>query len=191
MIGISGIARSGKDTLALCLKKIIEQEFECEVEIVSLADQIKSDLDKLIACNFHFPVRTDNTDDKNLIRPILVAYGEAMKEKWGERVWLDKLEEKLSNRKDKKFYIIADVRFEFEAKHISEKNGWVIHIEKIGNEAPNETEKENDPKVAAVSDQCHSWPPLADNMSECDDHAEILWQMTPHYIKEQWKQNLN
>ena len=60
MIGVAGLARSGKDTLSKCLKKIIEREFKCDVEIIHLADKLKSDLDKLVSCNFNFQVFTEN-----------------------------------------------------------------------------------------------------------------------------------
>ena len=84
MIGVGGLARAGKDTLSRCLKKVIEDDFGCEVEIVHLADKLKSDLDKLISCNFNFHVFTENNEEKELIRPILVSYGEAMKKRHGQ-----------------------------------------------------------------------------------------------------------
>tara|TARA_Y100000361_G_scaffold147438_1_gene158976 strand:- start:343 stop:927 length:585 start_codon:yes stop_codon:yes gene_type:complete len=193
MIGISGLARSGKDTLAGCLKKIIEKEFNCKVEIVSLAKQLKSDLSKVIACNFHFQSDTDDTEDKNLIRPILVAYGEAMKSKWGDDVWVKKLDESLKSRVDKKFYIVADVRFDFEADYFKDnREATMIHISKNGNEMPlNDVEKVNDPLVKSKCDLQHHWPSYhPDNMHMCDDHAEILWQMIPEEQKEKWKKTL-
>ena len=116
MIGIAGIARSGKDSLAKELKKLIEKDHDVDVKIIHLADRLKSDLDKLISCNFNFNVFTENDNEKELMRPILVAYGEAMKEKWGKKVWLKKLENEMSKweKTKKNFYIIADVRFDFE-----------------------------------------------------------------------------
>lgn len=193
MIGISGVARAGKDTLAKCLKEIIEKEFDCEVEIVSLAKQLKSDLDKVISCNFNFLVHTDDTSEKKLIRPILVAYGEAMKEKWGKDVWVKKLEKSLSDRKEKKLYIVADVRFDFEAEYFQNKmNASIIHITKLGHEAPaNEVEAENDPLVKNVSNIVHTWPKYhPDQMELCKGHAEILWQMISDELKEKWKKIL-
>ena len=194
MIGISGVARAGKDTLASCLKKIIEKEFDCEVEIVSLAKQLKSDLDKLIACNFNFQVYTEDNQEKELIRPILVAYGEAMKNKWGKNVWVKKLHESLKSRKDKKFYIIADIRFDFEADFFAdERDAFLIHISKEGNEIPtNEIEKINDPLVKEKCHVSHIWPKYhPDQMQLCDSHAEILWQMVPQKAKDEWKKTLN
>lgn len=192
-IGISGIARAGKDTLAGCFKKIIEREFDCEVEIVSLAKQLKSDLEEVISSNFDFDVHTENTKDKNLIRPILVAYGESMKEKWGDKIWIQKLTKSLEKRKEKKFYILADVRFDFEAIYLIERyNAEIIHISKDGNKYVNEIEKINDPLVQELSHQKQTWPPYhPDEHENCQAHAEIYWQMIPHYKKEEWKKTIN
>ena len=192
-IGISGIARAGKDTLANCLKKIVEKEFDCEVEVVSLAKQLKSDLDKVIACNFNINVHTEDTEEKNLIRPILVAYGESMKEKWGKKVWVEKLSKNLEEREDKKFYILSDVRFDFEAIYLIEKyNSEMIHISKTGNDYINEIEKINDPLVQELCHQKQTWPPYhPDEVEKCQDHAEIYWQMIPQYKKDEWKKTIN
>ena len=194
MIGISGVARAGKDTLAGCLKEIIEKNLDCEVEIISLAKQLKSDLDKVISCNFNFLVHTDNTDEKNLIRPILVAYGESMKKKWGKDVWLKRLNKSIKGQKSKKFYICADVRFDFEAKYFQDKmDGEIIHITKIGYEAPaNDVEAKNDPLVKELSDIVHAWPQYhPDQMEDCKSHANILWQMISEEKKQIWKKTLN
>jgi|TARA_X000000950_G_scaffold281098_1_gene377011 hypothetical protein len=191
MIGISGLARAGKDTLAKSLKTIIEKEWGCEVEIIHLADTLKLDLDKFISSKFNFDVFTEKNEQKELIRPILVAYGEAMKSKWGENIWLNKL---YKNIEKEKFYIIADIRFDFEVKDLQEKrDGWVIHISKNGNEVPpNETEAINDPKVRAIVDQAHHWAAYGkDKIQECDGHASVLWQMISQERKEKWKTTLN
>ena len=89
---------------------------------------------------------------------------------------------------------VSDVRFDFEAKFFQEEmDGFVIHINKIGNEdAVNDVEKINDPLVAAESNLTHAWPPYEpDQMDQCDGHAEILWQMIPEELKEKWKKTIN
>ena len=195
MIGISGVARAGKDTLARNLKTLIEKEYDVEVEIVHLAQKLKSDLDKLIACNFHFQVDTDNTNDKNLIRPILVAYGEAMKKKWGKEIWMKKLHDEIKSRKEKKFFIVSDVRFDFEADYIKENfDGFNIHISKLdkcGKKTigpANDVEEKNDPLVRFKCDIQYTWPEYhPDRMHECEQHANIIWQMAENKKGEFWK----
>ncbi len=194
MIGVGGLARSGKDTLSNCLKKVIEKDLNCKVEIVHLADKLKSDLDKLIAYNFNFQVFTEENEEKELIRPILVAYGEAMKKKWGQTIWIDKLSKEIKSRKEKKFFIISDVRFDFECKYIREQfDGWNIHIKKNGHEmAINETEKENNPLVENEADIKHIWPAYhPDKMHLCEDHAAIMWEMIPIQYKNKWRKTLS
>lgn len=191
MIGIAGIARSGKDSLAKELKKLIEKDHDVDVKIIHLADRLKSDLDKLISCNFNFNVFTENDNEKELMRPILVAYGEAMKEKWGKEIWLKKLENEMSKweKTKKNFYIIADVRFDFEVDYLIDKfNAETIHISKENNPYRNEIEKLNDPLVKAKCHSAHVWPPYEpDEMHKCNGHADILWQMIPDERKAQWK----
>ena len=196
MIGVSGLARAGKDTMAQCLKKIVERELKCKVEIVHLADELKSDLDKLISTKLNCLVFTEDNQEKELIRPILVSYGEAMKKKHGKDVWLRKLNNKMQEKSklEKIFYIVSDVRFDFEADFIKEDlNGCVIHISKINNDIePNDTEKLNDPLVRKKSDIKHSWPIChPNNMDTCQDHAEVLWQMLSEDSKNLWQKTLS
>jgi len=194
MIGVGGLARAGKDTLSKCLKKVIENDFGCEVEIVHLADKLKSDLDNLISENFHFEAFTEGIREKELIRPILVAYGEAMKSQWGKDVWMRKLAEEIENRNPKKFFIVSDVRFDFECRYIRDNfDGWNIHIKKNGSEiAVNKTEKENDPLVQKEADIKHRWPAYQpDKMHLCEDHATIMWEMIPNEYKDKWRKILN
>lgn len=187
MIGISGLARSGKDTLAKNLAKIITNELGLEVKIFSFADRIKWQMKDVINDNYNISPYTEDTEEKNIIRDILVSHGETMKKIYGETIWADLIINDIKKSKDKFFPIISDVRFDFEAKTIKDNGGSIIHISKIGNEPPNEIEAKNDPLVSAVADLCHSWPELEPNkMEECESHAAILWQILNDGDKE-WK----
>lgn len=187
MIGISGLARAGKDTLAKNLAYIINSELGLQVKVLSFADRIKWQMRDVIFDNYNISAYTEDTEEKQIIRDILVSHGETMKKIYGETIWADLIIEDIKNSKDKFFPIISDVRFDFEAKRVKENDGLVVHISKIGNEPPNEIEAKNDPLVQKVADICHSWPEYEpDDMSECEEHAEILWQMLNQYGK-QWK----
>ena len=187
MIGISGLARSGKDTLAKNLAKIITNELGLEVKIFSFADRIKWQMKDVINDNYNISPYTEDTEEKKIIRDILVSHGETMKKIYGETIWADLVISDIKRSKDKFFPIISDVRFDFEAKTIKDNDGSIIHIEKTGNKPPNEIEAKNDPLVQAVADLCHCWPEYEpDDMVECESHAEILWQMLNEGSKE-WK----
>ena len=178
MIGISGLARSGKDTLAKHLADMITSSLGLEVKILSFADRIKYQMQEVINKNYNIDPYTENTEEKEIIRDILVSHGETMKKIYGETIWADLIISDIKNSKDKFFPIISDVRFDFEAERVKENDGLVVHISKIGNQPPNEIEAKNDPLVQKVADICHSWPEYEpDDMVECESHAEILWQM--------------
>lgn len=187
MIGISGLARSGKDTLAKNLADIIKLNLGLEVKILSFADRIKDQMKDVISKNYNIDPYTENTKEKEIIRDILVSHGETMKKIYGPTIWADLIIEDIKKSKNKFFPIISDVRFDFEAEKVKENDGLVIHISKMGNKPPNEIEAKNDPLVQKVADICHCWPEYEpDNMEECKDHAYILWQMFNQF-SEQWK----
>ncbi len=187
MIGISGLARSGKDTLAKNLAKIITSELGLEVKILSFADRIKWQMKDVIHDHYNISPYTEDTEEKQIIRDILVSHGETMKKIYGETIWADLVIDNIKKSKEKFFPIISDVRFDFEAKKVKQNDGFIIHISKEGNKPPNEIEAKNDPLVQKVADLCHFWPEYEpDNMSECEDHAQILWEMLKNNDK-QWK----
>lgn len=192
MIGIAGIARAGKDTLANDLSEIIEANMGVEVKIFSFADMIKCQIHQFLMEYYGIDSFTEKTEEKNIIRDLLVAHGETMKKVHGSKFWADAVIQEIKESDEKFFPIIADVRFDFEAEVVKNENGQVIHISKIGNEPPNETEAKNDPIVAAASDIRHSWPPYEpDEMHECKSHAEILWQMLKETHLDIWKKIYN
>jgi hypothetical protein len=191
MIGITGLARSGKNTLADSLKDIIKDEWGCKVKIISLADQIKKDLKYLIRKKFNMSSYSEDTKEKNIIRPILVAYGESMKKYYGEDIWMKILLEKY----DKScFNICCDVRFDFEAKRLQKDFfSEIVHITRNGNEQPiNEFEKLNDPKVREISDINYTWETFGvKNIKQSVDHAEVIWNLIPQEKKDKWKKILS
>jgi hypothetical protein len=187
MIGISGLARSGKDTLAENLANIIRYEWNMDVEIFSFAEEIKNQANDLLKKYYNISAFSEDTKEKEYIRPLLVAHGECMKSFYGKNIWAETVLKKIKSRKSKIFPIISDVRFDFEAKFLQENGGRIIHISKVGNLPPNDIEAKNDPLVQKCCDITHCWPVYEPNqMSECYEHAKILWQMIQMYNNE-WK----
>ena len=188
MIGISGLARSGKDTLAENMASIIRNDWGIEVEIFSFAEEIKSQADEFLKKYYNISAFSENTKEKEYIRPLLVAHGECIKSLKGKNIWAEIVLKKIKSRKSKIFPIISDVRFDFEAKFLQENGGQVIHISKIGNLPPNDIEAKNDPLVRKCCDIKHSWPTYQpDRMNDCREHAEVLWQMLKD-SSSKWKQ---
>jgi len=190
MIGIGGLARSGKDTLAINLAEIIEEDWKMDVQIFSFADALKEKINPFITKEFGISAFSEDTEDKKIIRPMLVAYGESMKTKYGRDVWYSELSNNIEQalHDNRIFPIISDVRFDFEAKLIQNNGGQVIHITKQGNEPPNEIEALNNPLVESCADLTHTWPLYSpDLMDECRSHADIIWQMIKEGHQEKWK----
>lgn len=189
MIGIAGVARSGKDTLARTLVPIIEKDLSKEVRTYSFAEQLKMDADPFLREHLGISAFETDTEVKKIIRPILVGYGEAAKKVYGKYVWCQKLHKQINEeRKGADFFpMVTDVRFDFEAKYLQEEFGArVIHISRIGNQPANETEAANDPLAKAASDLQHTWPTFVENDIDevASNHATILWQMV---FQEVWK----
>lgn len=190
MIGIAGLARSGKDTLAKNLSETIKADMGVDVKIYSLALPIKSQLNDLLKSYYHISPFTEDSEEKKIIRPIMVAHGEQMKQKFGKDIWLKELLSTIhEDLRYKEFFpIISDVRFDFEVEAVKNENGQVIHISKIGNIPPNKIEAENDPLVRQCSDLQHSWPAYSlDQIHQCKYHAQILWQMLKQTQVDKWK----
>lgn len=190
MIGISGLARSGKNTLADSLAPIIEQELKLKVKFYSFAEALRKDCDTFLIKNLGISAFSEEPEEKKYIRSILVAYGESMKSLHGKEIWADRLKIAIESdiSKEKLFPIITDVRFDFEADMIKEEfGGAVVHISREGNEPPNEIEKLNDPLVSAKADIKHFWPTFGENKIEnAKDHAIIIWQMLKEAFEEKW-----
>jgi hypothetical protein len=190
MIGIAGLARSGKDTLANNLAEVIAEDWGCDVKIFSFADELKRQLDKFLIKHYDISAFTENTEEKKVIRDLLVCHGETMKKFYSNTIWADFVLKSIDRKKY--FPIISDARFDFEVKRLQDCGAGVIHIQKIGNEPPNEIEAVNDPLVSELSDLRHSWPEYEpDQMSQCKDHAQILWQMLKQSHGEEWKKIYN
>jgi hypothetical protein len=188
MIGISGLARSGKDTLANNFSEIISEDWGLNVKIFSFADEIKRQANDFIKNNYKISAFSEDTKEKEIIRDFLVCHGETMKKIYGNTIWADIIIKKIKETDGKFFPIITDVRFDFEARRVKEVDGQVVHIQKIGNKPPNDIEAKNDPLVKEESDLSHCWGVYEpDQMKLCKDHANLLWQMLKETHEELWK----
>ena len=191
MIGISGLARSGKDTLALAIKPFIEKELGRKVRFYSFAKSLREDCDDFLLKNLGISAYSQEPSEKICIRPFLVGYGDAMKIKFGKDIWCKKLFPTLAEeiKNDNIFPVLTDVRFDYEVEWMKENfEGVLIHITREGNEPPNEAERINDPIVQSMADIKHFWPNFGDKVVEnSKDHASILWQMAFEGMGEKWK----
>ena len=81
MIGISGIAASGKDLFCRLLLK------EIEGHRIALADQLKEEINPYIISKFGIDILNCSTESKNKVRDLLVFYGSLKRFQTGGQYW--------------------------------------------------------------------------------------------------------
>ena len=185
IIGIGGCARAGKDTFASILTNRLNAAGR-SVDKFAFADALKQDCDSFCKEKLGISAFTQVPNEKLLIRPLLVWYGDAKRKQSNGRYWVDIIDAKVKASKSD-FCIVTDVRYDFyERDEISwvkeDRHGLVVHvsrwsmnpvkvnlmgtIDKIGAypmqqkvfvPPANDHEKENDPKVKAKANHVIEW----------------------------------
>lgn len=168
IIGICGVSRSGKDSFF----KFSEEYFSLRGETCqqfAFAEELKKDLESFILKKTGISVWTDNTSEKNIIRPLMVEYGKIRRNLTKGRCWIDKLIPKLA-ASTADYKLITDVRFKSfsndETDFIKESGGKLIYISRYSEDwmgvkfpldAANEEEAKNDPLLRQAADYKFSW----------------------------------
>ena len=134
-------------------------------------------------------------EEKDLIRPFLVAHGQIKRNMSQGRHWIEQLNKELE---PEKVNIITDVRFnQFDKDEVfwakNEINAVVIHIsrfiEKDGRREfvppANSTESENDPKVKAEADFILNWATENNEVKRIFNCKKLLKWLQGIYVKGQ------
>jgi ABC-type dipeptide/oligopeptide/nickel transport system ATPase component len=164
IIGIAGASRSGKDTLCRSLIRILNEKYNVEAERRSIAgDLIKKNLRSIIINSVGIDSFTENTEEKELIRPLLVEYGKLMRNNTKARYFVENFEVV-----KEKTLIIPDIRYaEYLKDEIhwikNEVDGYLIFLERENIKDANETEKINNKKLKILSNCCIRWGKLDEN----------------------------
>lgn len=139
IIGLSGSARSGKDSFYEFVKEYLFLKGKM-CKRFAFADLLKYELCDFIISNFGFSSFTTDKRNKDILRPIMVAYGCAKREISNGRYWINNLENVINSVKDfTDVTVITDVRFcdheEDETYWLKNKmNGVLINIELINDD---------------------------------------------------------
>lgn len=166
MIGITGVATSGKDTLFNLISKFFLEK-NLLTKRYALADFLKKDLENFIYEKFNINISNISSSDKELIRPIMVAYGKVKRNQTNGRYWIDNLNSILEKDMNNNIVpIITDVRYnEFEMDELfwlkKENKGFLIHVSRVLNGkiilAANEEELKNDKSLISAADYSLTW----------------------------------
>lgn len=172
MFGISGYARTGKDTFGEALVKILTR-YGIKAKTYALATQLKTDITFLTEGDFNISAFTKDSEEKKIIRPLLVGYGESWRKADPDH-WINILD---SNFEPRTLPVVTDIRYENEANWIlNSKNSFLLNLSRTISEGhyvspANKEEEENAPIVACKSSFLYTWT-TTDNENEIEEMVE-------------------
>ena len=173
VIGVTGLARSGKDIYCKIAQSILSAN-GFHPQKYAFADALKTDVEPFLRDVCKCDVWTDNTEIKTDIRDFLVWYGTTWWRKREPTRWIRLVEEKMKSESWVNASLISDVRYPNEGHWVHSKDGWLVHISKyvkLSPDAgktwkrkyqvpPNEQEAKNDPIMQEMSDYKVQWEDL-------------------------------
>jgi len=157
IIGICGNARCGKDTMADLIQEVLA-DINVKSKKINLADSLKDELRDFVDKTLGIDVYTDNTEEKTIIRPLLVTWGTHVRRKLDNNVWIKQAAEKMT---EQCVYIVPDIRFPNELEWLRQHNSYCIFIDRMDGEniipPANDEEADNNPILKASSDFQLTW----------------------------------
>ena len=93
LIGVTGFATSGKDTLYTICRNNLPSSFN--TKRYAFADELKAECDKFLLDNVGISAFTSDPYEKEVIRPLLVTYGTHIRRKLDQNCWINRLEERI------------------------------------------------------------------------------------------------
>ena len=172
IIGISGLAGSGKDLFY----KALSEKIKCKR--FALADDLKTEVRTFSLSMYGIDPVSCSGSQKELIRPLLVGHGFAKRNSTNGRYWIEKLNQKIKEdifqsfikNQEESLYCITDIRYnKFENDEVhwikKEMNGILVHITKFkmknGKKTydlpPNKEEEEQNPLLLKNADYTIEW----------------------------------
>ena len=167
-IGLSGVAGAGKDLFF----SLLSQKLDCVRQ--SLADNLKKEVTEW--CYNHYGIHplTCSREEKDIIRPLLVAHGSIKRGKTNGRHWIEELNKKIKNNLSNSIVIVTDIRYDDypkdEAYWLKEElGGYLVHISLYDEVSrlnssfkkyklpANEEEARNNPELIRKADYIVDW----------------------------------
>jgi len=152
IIGIAGYARTGKDTFGSILVEEL-QTFGLSSKKLSLAFELKSDLDKFLIEKFGISAFTEDPKEKGFIRPFLICYGTDLMRKKDPDYWIKKIQKSVDLNINRGIIsVVCDIRFLNEANWLQKNGGVLVHLKRSGVKPADINENKNDQGLRDVSD---------------------------------------
>lgn len=189
VIGISGPARSGKDTLGDQFISILNG-WGIKCQKVSFANQLKEESDDFLKNTIGISAFTQNDEEKKIIRPFLVTWGTHVRRKLDPDVWVKSVKKHL---KDDVVTVICDVRFENELNWIKDIGGYTVFVNRITPEGTlvppaNKDEEEHTMKLQSECDHSFTWDSITNEQWLVALAYEVLSKTVPEKELGTWTQ---
>jgi hypothetical protein len=158
IIGVTGFARSGKDTFFQESSRLLSK---AKCHRYAFADALKEESDDFLKKHVGISAFTEEAEDKELIRPFLVTYGTHLRRKLDPSCWIKKVEQAIEdNHKSSRNNIIfiTDVRFENEAQWVKSIGGIITKVTREGVKAANQDEHVQSALIEKYVDLRIMWP---------------------------------
>ena len=126
LIGLCGVARSGKDTFYTLAKQYIENKLNLNCKKISFAEALREEVNDILIQNFNISAWTTDNNEKELIRDILVAWSKTRRNQ-NVNYWIEKV---IKNIDKENVNIITDVRYKNEIDFIHKNNGVCIYLQR-------------------------------------------------------------
>lgn len=172
LIGITGYARSGKDTFFNRSKIFLEKE-GMKANRIAFADALKLELDPLLKEKMGISAFTEDDYEKELIRPLLVTYGTELRRKVNPNCWIEGIQPSVIEAlQDDEWVFVTDVRFENEAQWIRMNNGVLVHISRKDIGPANHQEHTQYVRMKKFFNYNVYWETYGnESINKCDEHV--------------------
>ena len=193
VVGVSGVARSGKNLFCdMIIKELANQGYTAKQ--FALANALKRDCENFLKNQCDLDVYTDNTHQKTLFREFLVWYGDLRRKQTNGRHWIETMDDTISQYTGD-VALISDVRYAHYANDeltwvTHEHEGLLIHLRRYEKSSsavieadgtikfdyvkpPNEHERINDPKLREGAHFQLDWPTVENPFDNLEIRAMV------------------
>lgn len=186
LMAFTGPARVGKDTFTNEMILLLEEMFpNVSAERFAFADGLRAEVDDFCIHHFGISAYTEVPEEKLIIRPFLIAFGNAKRNQSNNQYWIKNLAKRLSNRRDVNLAILSDLRFceteTDEMAFLKASHGLSFHIRRydmkngrrVFVKPPNEFEKANEPRLKKAANQVIEIATIEDEKERKEQIREI------------------
>lgn len=172
VVGISGVARSGKNLLCeFLMKSLLNRGYSSKQ--FALASELKNDCQEFLQSKCDMNVWTDLTNDKNRFREFLVWYGDLKRQQTNGRHWIETLDKRVSTYQGDVAFV-TDVRYDvYEKDEVhwikEEKQGLLIHLKRFWR---------NEEGFTCFTEPANHHESSNDNSLYTKAHINITWKTT-------------